>query len=39
MELKPMKYKVAVNRQDGEAWAKEIKNEHDQKSRMMHGNQ
>ncbi len=24
MELKPMKYKEAINEPDGEAWAKEI---------------
>jgi hypothetical protein len=30
MELKPMKCKEAVNKPDGEAWAKDIKNEHDQ---------
>jgi hypothetical protein len=29
MELKPMKYKEAINRPDGKAWEKEIKNEHD----------
>jgi hypothetical protein len=29
VELKPMKYKEAINGSDGEAWAKEIKNEHD----------
>jgi hypothetical protein len=28
MELKPMKYKVAINRPDGETWAEEIENEH-----------
>ncbi len=29
MELKPMKYKEAINGPDRKAWAKEIKNEHD----------
>jgi hypothetical protein len=29
MELKPMKYKEAINRPDGKAWEKEIENEHD----------
>lgn len=29
-ELKVMKYKEAINRQDGEAWKAEIDNEHDQ---------
>jgi hypothetical protein len=30
MALKPMKYKEAITGPDGEAWAKEIKNEHEQ---------
>ncbi len=29
LELKPIKYKEAVNRPDGKAWEKEIENEHD----------
>ncbi len=29
MELKPMKYKEAINGPDGKAWEKEIENEHD----------
>ena len=28
-ELRQMKYKEAINGPDGEAWKKEIKNEHD----------
>jgi hypothetical protein len=30
MEFKPMKYKEAVNRPEGEVWAGQIKNDHDQ---------
>jgi hypothetical protein len=29
MEIKPMKYKEAINRPEGKAWEKEIENEHD----------
>ena len=29
MELKPMKYKEAINRPDRKAWEKEIENEHE----------
>jgi hypothetical protein len=29
MELKPMKYKEAINGPDGKAWKKELENEHD----------
>jgi hypothetical protein len=29
MELKPMKYKKAINGPDGKAWEKKIENEHD----------
>jgi hypothetical protein len=29
MELKPIKYKEAINRPDGKAWEKEIENEHE----------
>jgi hypothetical protein len=39
MELKPMKYKEAINGPDGKAWAKEIENKHDVWSKMMHWNQ
>ncbi len=35
MELKPMKYEEAIYGPDGEAWAKEIENEHD---RMVKNN-
>jgi hypothetical protein len=35
MELKPMKYKEAINRPGGKAWEKEIENEHD---RMVKNN-
>jgi hypothetical protein len=35
MELKPMKYKEAINRPDGKAWENEIENEND---RMVKNN-
>ncbi len=35
MELKPMKYKEAINRPDGKAWEKEFENKHD---RMVKNN-
>jgi hypothetical protein len=39
LELKPKKYKKAMNKPDGKAWEKETENEHDHMVKMISWNQ